>query len=304
MVAALPRCEGKAFLSQASKDWPVDDPVATGEMWECPDFFPLGDKHALLVSTQGFVFYLIGSYRNRKFHAEVWGRADLGGRLYAAKSMPDNRGRRVLWGWIREARSEAAYRAAGWAGAMALPRVLTLSPEGLLRIQPAEELKALRENHQRMASVLVTPPISGLLEHVRGDGLEILAEFDPGDAAEFGLRIRCAPDGSEQTSLVCSRKEKRLYLDRARSSASPDVQRDVQGGQFELKPGEPLRLHAFLDGSVIEVFANGRACLTERVYPMRADSLGVGLLARGGNAKLVSMDVWEIGAISPDGLTT
>ena len=238
------------------------------------------------------------------FTREVQGRADLGGRLYAAKSMPDSRGRRILWGWIREARSEAAYRAAGWAGVMALPRVLTLGPDGLLGMQPAQELKALRQNHQRMASVFVTPSTSALLDHVRGDALEILAEFDPGDAEEFGLGIRCAPDGSEQTSLLCSRKEKRLYLDRERSSASPDVQRDVQGGQFELKAGEPLRLQVFLDGSVIEVFANGRACLAERVYPMRADSLGVGLLARGGNAKLVSMDVWEMRAISPDRLTT
>jgi beta-fructofuranosidase len=78
-------CEGPAFVSEPLKDWPAGDPVAAGEMWERPDFFPLGDKHALLVSTQGFVFYLIGSYRDRKFHPEVQGRADMGGRLYAAK---------------------------------------------------------------------------------------------------------------------------------------------------------------------------------------------------------------------------
>jgi beta-fructofuranosidase len=297
-------CEGPAFVSQPSKDWPTGDPVTTGEMWECPDFFPLGEKHALMISTQGFVFYLIGSYRDRKFYAEGQGRADLGGHLYAAKSMPDSRGRRILWGWIREARSEAAYRASGWAGVMALPRILTLSPDGLLGIEPAEELMALRQNHQRMANVSITPSTSALLEHVRGDALEILAEFHPGDAEEFGLRVRCAPDGSEQTVLLCSRTEKRLYLDRRQSSLSPDVQRDVQGGQFELKPGEPSRLQVFLDASVIEVFANRRACLTERIYPTRADSLGVSLLARGGTARLLSLDVWEMRAISPDRLTT
>jgi beta-fructofuranosidase len=85
---------------------------------------------------------------------------------------------------------------------------------------------------------------------------------------------------------------------------SPDAQRDVQGGQFELKAGEPLRLQVFLDGSVIEVFTGGRACLTERIYPTRSDSLGVGMLARGGTARLLTLDVWEMRAISPDRLTS
>jgi len=297
-------CEGPAFVSQPSKDWPAGDPVATGEMWECPDFFSLGEKHALIISTQGFVFYLIGNYRDRKFHPEVQGRADLGGHLYAAKSMPDSKGRRILWGWIREARSEAAYRAAGWAGVMALPRVLTLGPDGLLRMEPAEELRVLRQNHQRMATVSVTSSTSVPLEHVRGDALEILAEFDPGDAEEFGLRVRCAPDGSEQTFLLYSRREKRLYVDGRQSSLSPDAQRDVQGGQFDLKQDEPLKLQIFLDASVIEVFASRRACLTERIYPTRADSLGVSLLARRGTARLLNLDAWEMRAISPDRLTS
>jgi len=30
----------------------VSNPVGSGEMWECPDFFPLGDKHVLLAGRQ------------------------------------------------------------------------------------------------------------------------------------------------------------------------------------------------------------------------------------------------------------
>src|SRR5262249_14177289 len=146
-------------------------------------------------------------------------------RLYAAKSMLDSEGRRILWGWVREARSEAAFRAAGWAGVMALPRVLSLRQDGTLGTEPAGELKVLRQNHQEMAGVSVARSTPPLLEHIRGDALEILAEFDPAGAEEFGLKLRCARDGSEQTSLICSRKDKRLYLDRRQSSLSPDAQR-------------------------------------------------------------------------------
>jgi len=40
----------------ASGQWTEKEnvnPVDSGEMWECPDFFPLGSKHVLLYSTAG-----------------------------------------------------------------------------------------------------------------------------------------------------------------------------------------------------------------------------------------------------------
>jgi beta-fructofuranosidase len=65
-----------------------------------------------------------------------------------------------------------------------------------------------------------------------------------------------------------------------------------------------LKPQIFMDASVIEVFANGRACLTERAYPTRKDSLGIGLFARGGKAQLRSMEVWPMTPISPDRMTS
>ena len=49
-----------------------------------------------------------------------------------------------------------------------------------------------------------------------------------------------------------------------------------------LGPDEPLRLHIFLDRSVLEVFANDRISITSRIYPTRADSTCVALLAERG----------------------
>jgi hypothetical protein len=67
-----------------------------------------------------------------------------------------------------------------------------------------------------------------------------------------------------------------------------------QGVPFELKPGEPLRLRVFLDRSVLEVFANGRQCLTQRIYPTCADSLGIKLISRSGSVKVKSLDAWDL----------
>jgi beta-fructofuranosidase len=38
------------------------NPVDSGEMWECPDFFPLGKKHVVLYSTAGKVIWETGEF--------------------------------------------------------------------------------------------------------------------------------------------------------------------------------------------------------------------------------------------------
>ena len=71
-----------------------------------------------------------------------------------------------------------------------------------------------------------------------------------------------------------------------------------RAGSFEVLPGEEtLKLHIFVDRSVVEVYANGRACITARFYPRHAASLGLDLFARGGTAKAKSVDVWEMNSI-------
>ena len=82
------------------------NPVDTGEMWECPDFFPLGDKHVLLYSTEGKVYWEVGTFdkSDLRFHSETKGLLDHGS-YYAMKSMVDAKGRRILWGWVQETRT-------------------------------------------------------------------------------------------------------------------------------------------------------------------------------------------------------
>ena len=45
---------------------------------------------------------------------------------------------------------------------------------------------------------------------------------------------------------------------------------------------------------MVEVFANDRASLTTRIYPVQADSLGVALSAQGGAARARTIDIWEL----------
>lgn len=67
-----------------------------------------------------------------------------------------------------------------------------------------------------------------------------------------------------------------------------------------LQPGEPLRLRNFLDRSLLEVFANGRPWLTQRLWPTRRDAVGVALFSRGGKTEVKSLEAWEMAASRPD----
>jgi len=264
------------------------DPVDSGEMWECPDFFPLGDKHLLIISTERVVRYLLGRYENRRFVAETTGGVDYGS-YYAARTMANSGSRRILWGWVTEGRSAQAQRAAGWSGVMSLPRELTLYGSQV-RMRPAAEVESLRGD--RLGS------------GAAGDCLEIQAEIDPANAPRAGLKLRAAKDGSEQTLVYYDREQKLLCVDRSRSSTDPSADRGMQSGPFLLGRGEPLRLRIFLDGSVVEIFANDRFCLTARIYPVGKTSTGLCLYASRGAAKMVSFTAWRMRPISADRLTS
>ncbi len=104
------------------------DPVDTGEMWECPDFFALEGRHVLIYSTRRITFWKVGDLdpKTLTFHATATGQLDQGRSFYAPKTQLDGHGNRILWGWLAETRPEAEFAAAGWAGMISLPRVLTI----------------------------------------------------------------------------------------------------------------------------------------------------------------------------------
>ncbi len=79
------------------------------------------------------------------------------------------------------------------------------------------------------------------------------------------------------------------YRDNATQQASP----------FELKDGETLNLRIFIDRSVLEVFANGRQCLTQRIYPSKENSTAVRLFAKGGSGMALVVEAWDMEPVAP-----
>jgi len=304
------------FRSDDAAHWEyVGQLYEPGEESDCavPDFFPLGGKQVLLFAshTRGAQYY-VGTYADHRFVRERHGRINfttsgsIGGLLssgdaIAPISWEDPRGRRVMIAWIAEGRTRERQMASGWAGTMSLPRVLSVTPEGDLGFTPLPELQTLRRDDRAVGNLGIGPDASVPLRDVRGECVELLATLDPGDAEHVGLKVRCSPDGEEQTRVVYSRASRSLTLDTSRSSLSSDaLGRADQTTPLTLADNAPLELHIFLDRSVVEVFANSRQVLTKRIYPSRPDSRGIECFALGGCATLRSLHAWEITPIWPD----
>ena len=124
---------------------------------------------------------------------------------------------------------------------------------------------------------------SRLITGAAGDTIEIVAEFEAGGAKAFGLKLRCSDDGTR--ALVIRHDGKKLNV------AGTDVPAALDGERKKLK------LHVFLDKSVMEVFVNdGRYTVTRVNYPGQRD-LKVAVFADGGDATLKSMTLWPMKGI-------
>jgi beta-fructofuranosidase len=308
------------------------EPIWTGEMWECVDFFPLGDKHVLIFSVFArdkvvfyYPVYAIGEYSNLRFSPQKLGFLDLGGQLspdyvklenntgqgqayridlegghlYAPQTFRDKTNRRILIGWVQEGRSRQAQKEAGWSGMFSLPRELTLRPDGTLGIEPITELQQLRTKKYQWKNLEIEPNGNNYLPDVKGAALEIEIEVEWKQltASEWGLILRQSPDGSEETRISYDAQLNKLIFDPTRSSLEADLYPDIRSGNFVLEPDEAVKLRIFLDHSIVEVYANGRACLTGRIYPSRSDSLQLDLFSTGGSMLYKTVTVYELASI-------
>jgi len=231
-----------------------------------------------------------------------------GGTCFAPESLVDNQGRRIMWAWVLDRRANNDY---GWSGTMTLPRVFSLGDDGTLQIKPPAELEQLRMHAVEHEGLRVTDGTEIVLEDVRGDCLELALTIDPGHAKQFGLKVRCSPDGREQTVIACDQSTGRLKIDVSQSSlddikhytfcmkGGPNPQVTTQEAPLTLEPTEKLQLRVFLDRSILEVFANDRQCITQRIYPSREDSLGIRLFSQGGSIEVESLQAWQMASTNP-----
>jgi beta-fructofuranosidase len=251
---------------------PGANPVDTGEMWECPDFFPLDNKYVLIHSTEGRTMWQIGTLDRATmlFHAESEGLLDHGA-YYAPKTQLDAHGNRILWGWIQETRPQADYSAAGWAGMMSLPRRLSVE-NGVLIMAPAPEITSLRTAPRTGSAVRRLPTA----------------------AQEIRLSLQPTTSSSPFEQSFVDIQGAAILL-RADPQLSPGTARIGNKEMSGIDKG-PLDLHIFLDHSVAEIFLNHRHVITHRYYARTPMEPAVAIIL-GGNWQITRQQAWSLKSI-------
>lgn len=277
-------------------DAPAGPGVNLGTNWECPLFFPLGDKHVLEVSVNGTA-YTIGTFKGEKFVAPgEWHPLDYSGTFYAPHTVADAKGRRIVIGWVVTTQHPA------WSGCFSLPRVVSDRGDGTLGIVPLPELDMLHGKHVHVDSVSITPGAARPLISAKP-----LAAISGDRAMEcrFSIPFVESADGE----LVVPPFELQLYepIEGVQSFAGtlgyePEEALLFIGnrsGAFHAEPGEDsIEARLFIDRGIVELYINGRWTLTSEIPVLPATRIA--LVARGVEGAAVTfteIDCWSMASI-------
>ena len=304
------------FQSDNLRDWkymhrfydPRRQWTDTSEDNMCPSFFPLptspdggtlSNKHLLLsISHNKGCRYYIGDYKNDHFYPEQHGRMSWKDNAYfAPEALMDKQGRQIMWAWMLDDRPDSVKKFFGWTGMYSLPRTLWLAKDGTLGIRPVSELEKLRLGMTVKENIGIKPEEEISLPGFGSELMELEIRIQTGNAAQAGVKVNCSPDGQEQTSIYYDAHDRKLKFDATRSSLGLG-RKIVEGAPFELKKGEPLILHVYVDRAIVEVFANDRQAICRCVYPTLKGT-GIRLFANGGNIKVLSVKAWTLAPSNP-----
>ncbi|KAL1211011.1 Acid beta-fructofuranosidase 3, vacuolar [Cardamine amara subsp. amara] len=287
-------------------------------MWECIDFYPVSKtevngldtsvngrnvKHVVKASMDDtrIDHYAIGTYYDSN---GTWvpdnPSIDVGistglrydyGKFYASKTFYDqNKGRRILWGWIGESDSEAADVQKDWSSVQGIPRTVVLDTK------TEKNLVQWPERWFRLMWVLAAQLDIEAEFEIKKEDLEIIlgdnsveadGEFScetsggstvRGALGPFGFSVLADQSLSEQTPVyfyVTKGKDSKLKTffctDTLRSTMANDVVKPVYGSFVPVLEGEKLTMRILVDHSIVEGFGQGgRTCITSRVYPTKA----------------------------------
>ncbi|WP_120522780.1 GH32 C-terminal domain-containing protein [Arthrobacter celericrescens] len=202
-------------------------------------------------------------------------------------------GKRVMLGWMNNWDYGQDTPTSTWRGTMALPRevVLTQTPAGpRLRQQVVSQVEALKNTSAAYTAAAqdIQPGTTTL--PVTGDVVQIDAEFTPGTASSFGLKV--LGNASQSTRIGYATATQRLSIDRSNSGnvAFHPAFSSVEDARVELIDGR-LRLRLYVDRASVELFAqDGLATITDQVFPA-AGANSISVFSEGGTARLESLTV-------------
>ncbi|MBD3918587.1 glycoside hydrolase family 32 protein [Paenibacillus sp. PR3] len=311
---------GRALLYESANlvEWSYQGVAAEsdgtqGDMWECPDLFPLGDKYVLIVSPMNMDgvknLYMIGEmdFAEGRFTPESSGIIDDGPDFYAAQTMRDSNGRRILIAWMDMWGSKLINTGRAWYGALTLARELQIAEDGTLASRPVKELDTLRgEQVANFESGLrLQPDEDRSWELPTAFEWQADIELSETEAQELRIVISGAGEdlsGAESAGTSRSVSDQRTIIRWLAAQSSIELNRNEAGigdsgiytTALPATVNARLQLRLFVDNSSVELFINdGDRVLTSRIYPL-ASGRRLQIQAVGGTLVFKGMRLWKV----------
>jgi beta-fructofuranosidase len=222
--------------------------------------------------------------------------------IYAAKRMFD--GQRHIWvGWVWDIPSGHDGGDGAWGGTMCLPREVYAGPNGQLYSKPAREVVAVFDHTVltlRDKPRFLQSPAKWLYDGagLKGQSGSLASQIAFHAPDNYLFECRCRLDADAKLTITMrsggSPREEaaggyRLTLDPARRVLSLGG----NGFRYEracpIDTATPVKVQAFVQGTIIECFLNDQYAQTCRAYDCRSGTLG--LTVTGGSATFTEMTV-------------
>lgn len=230
---------------------------------ECPKMIKIGDRWLLVVSPQGKAAYHIGSFNSSSntFSIEASGLLDEMPashmqNFYAPylEQAPD--GRIILSGWVTSAKPFT-----GWNGAIVF-RELTIENDIVVQ-SPLRELEALRKENRRIESLK--------------PGQTQIAIKTKSNAFEIAFKL----SGKQRVDALINGLS--FQIDRNHFSTQQATL------SLETDSNESLNIRIFVDGGLIQFYANGK-CITQ-MSQLDPEASAITLL---NGSSFSNLDLWEL----------
>lgn len=244
------------ILAESRGEW--------GFMWECPDFFQVGDQYVLTFSPMGSgdhtSVYLTGDfdYETGKFDCRISKEIDWGLDYYAPQSFEAADGRRIMvawaneWEWMPLWKDWGPSYKEGWCGFFNLPREVRMKQDGMLQFIPIRELEDLRTDLNKKEYLEVSEQETEIRV---GNGecceMKFILDLKETTADQVEMKLRCGE--GKKTVCLFNLKKGEMTVDRDNSDGwSKGVSRSV----LNLNGKEELDVHVFVDRSSVEIFTD------------------------------------------------
>lgn len=273
-----------------------------GYMWECPNIIKVNDdKYAFLFSPQGLEAeefknqniyqsgYVIGNLDFKvpqlKNHSE-FKEIDMGFDFYAPQVFTHN-DKNIMIGWVGMPDKDSEYPSGengGWMFLLTLPRVLEYK-DNVLYQKPLKEVENLREKQIVSVKDLDINEYSLDLDS-RNIEIDLELLLEESTFIDFKFIFR-----DEYINLTYNKENGVCVIDRNNMKLGGKGIR-----KFKLNVDKTLKLHMFIDNSVIEIYYQEGLETTTLMYFPKFDDFKIEIKS-DNKVKMSELNIWNLRGI-------